>query len=54
VLTAVVIGFALTCFSLIVGLALTQRTGTADTNELRAAEPLDRPRGDPAIEEDPS
>jgi multicomponent Na+:H+ antiporter subunit C len=54
VLTAVVIGFALTCFSLIVALALQQRTGTVDTNELRAAEPLDDPRGGPALEEEPS
>ncbi|MFN3842009.1 MAG: sodium:proton antiporter [Rehaibacterium terrae] len=43
VLTAIVIGFALTCFSLVLALAIRQRTGSADTDTLRHAEP---PEGD--------
>jgi multicomponent Na+:H+ antiporter subunit C len=40
VLTAIVIGFALACFSLVLLLRLVQRTGTDDANALRWAEPL--------------
>ena len=40
VLTAIVIGFALVCFSLALVLRLIQRAGTDDALELRMAEPL--------------
>ncbi|HJL01552.1 MAG TPA: NADH-quinone oxidoreductase subunit K, partial [Polyangiaceae bacterium LLY-WYZ-15_(1-7)] len=53
VLTAIVIGFSLTCFSLIVVLALKQRTGTSDAHDLRAAEPPPEDDGEPALERDP-
>ncbi|TNF55138.1 MAG: cation:proton antiporter [Burkholderiales bacterium] len=39
VLTAIVIGFALVCFSLALVLRLIQRTGTDDALEMRQAEP---------------
>lgn len=52
VLTAIVIGFALTCFSLVVVLALKQRTGVNDSELLRAAEPPAQAGGAPALEED--
>lgn len=48
VLTAIVIGFALTCFSLVLALAIRQRTGSADTDALRHAEPPDGDDGKPA------
>lgn len=40
VLTAIVIGFALVCFSLALVLRLIQRTGIDDAHVLRQAEPL--------------
>ena len=40
VLTAIVIGFALVCFSLALMLRLIQRSGQDDALQLRAAEPL--------------
>lgn len=49
VLTAIVIGFALTCFSLVLVLALKQRTGIADARELRASEPPPTDDGKPPI-----
>ena len=52
VLTAVVIGFALTCFSLVLVLAIKQRTRVADSRKLREAEPLPEADGKPAQEED--
>ncbi len=43
VLTAIVIGFALTCFSLVLAARLAQQTGSEDSQQLRAAEPVDPP-----------
>ncbi|MBS3998175.1 MAG: NADH-quinone oxidoreductase subunit K [Hydrogenophaga sp.] len=40
VLTAIVIGFALVCYSLALALRLIQSTGTDDAHALRMAEPL--------------
>ena len=51
VLTAIVIGFALTCFSLVLVLALKSRTGIADSEILRLAEPPPA-GGKPAPEEE--
>lgn len=48
VLTAIVIGFSLTCFSLVLALAIKQRTGRNDTDALREAEPPEGPDGKPA------
>lgn len=39
VLTAIVIGFALLCFSLVLGARLRQQFGGDDTDRLRSAEP---------------
>lgn len=39
VLTAIVIGFALTCFSLVLALTVKQKTGISDVDTLRDAEP---------------
>ena len=39
VLTAIVISFALLCFSLVLAAAVARRTGQEDTDRLRAAEP---------------
>lgn len=50
VLTAIVIGFSLTCFSLVVVLALKQRTGSSDAHDLRFAEPPAGADGAPPIE----
>jgi multicomponent Na+:H+ antiporter subunit C len=50
VLTAIVIGFSLTCFSLILVLAIIQRTGSRDSDRLRMAEPPARDDGQPALE----
>jgi multicomponent Na+:H+ antiporter subunit C len=50
VLTAIVIGFALTCFSLVLVLAVKQRTGQSDADAVRAAEPPPGPDGKPPIE----
>ena len=52
VLTAIVIGFALTCFSLVLVLALKSRTGVADSESLRLAEPAPGADGKPAVEEE--
>jgi multicomponent Na+:H+ antiporter subunit C len=52
VLTAIVIGFALVCFSLVLVLALKSRTGIADSEALRLAEPPPGPDGKPALEKD--
>ena len=52
VLTAIVIGFALTCFSLVLVLALKSRTGIADSEVLRVAEPPPGADGKPALEDD--
>ena len=41
VLTAIVIGFALLCFSLVLGAVIARRTGVEDTDRLRATEPAD-------------
>ena len=49
VLTAIVIGFSLTCFSLVLVLALKQRVGVADSARLAAAEPPARADGQPPI-----
>lgn len=54
VLTAIVIGFSLTCFSLVLVLALKQRTGVSDSHALRAAEPPEGADGLPALEEEGS
>jgi multicomponent Na+:H+ antiporter subunit C len=51
VLTAIVIGFALTCFSLVLVLALKSRTGIADSESLRLAEPVPDSNGKPALED---
>ena len=50
VLTAIVIGFALTCFSLVLVLALKSRTGIADSELLREAEPPPGADGKPPPE----
>ena len=48
VLTAIVIGFALACFSVALALALQRRTGgEADADALRFAEPPAKAGGDP-------
>jgi len=49
VLTAIVIGFSLTCFSLVLVLALKQRAGVADGARLAAAEPPAGADGKPPI-----
>lgn len=49
VLTAIVIGFALTCFSLVLVLAVKQRTGAADSQQLREAEPQSGADGKPVV-----
>lgn len=49
VLTAIVIGFALTCFSLVLALAVQQRTGISNTDALRQAEPPEGEDGMPVI-----
>lgn len=51
VLTAIVIGFALTCFSLVLALSLQQRTGLSNVDALRRAEPPPEPDGKPPIED---
>jgi len=47
VLTAIVIGFALACFSVALALALQRRTGLADADALQFAEPPAKSGGDP-------
>jgi len=51
VLTAIVIGFALTCFSLVLVLALSSRAGIADSERLRLAEPPPGADGKPVEDE---
>lgn len=52
VLTAIVIGFSLTTFSIVLVLALQSRTGKSDAHRLDAAEPAPGADGKPALEED--
>ncbi len=52
VLTAIVIGFSLTCFSLVLVLAIAQRTRATDGDALRAAEPPPDQEGKPPVEGD--
>jgi multicomponent Na+:H+ antiporter subunit C len=52
VLTAIVIGFALTCFSLVLVLALKSRINVADSEVLRVAEPPSGADGKPALEQE--
>jgi multicomponent Na+:H+ antiporter subunit C len=49
VLTAIVIGFSLTCFSLILVLALTEQTQAGRGGDGEAAEPGPRPDGTPPV-----
>lgn len=49
VLTAIVIGFALACFSVALALAVQRRTGEADADALAFAEPPATPGGDPGL-----
>lgn len=49
VLTAIVIGFSLTCFSLVLVLAIGEGVPTVDDLDLEAAEPRPRPDGMPAV-----
>lgn len=51
VLTAIVIGFILLCFSLVLAIRLLQTAGSADTAQLRAAEPVAVDAVKPALEE---
>lgn len=48
VLTAIVIGFSLTCVSLLLVLAIRQQTGVADSDDLDSAEPR-RKDGKPLV-----
>ena len=50
VLTAIVIGFSLTCFSLVLVLAIIAGKGTIDGDELHDAEPPAGVDGKPALE----
>ncbi len=52
VLTAIVIGFALVCFSLALVLTIKQQTGAGDTRALRDAEPPLGADGKPPVLED--
>lgn len=52
VLTAIVISFSLTGFSLLLVLALKQRLGTADSTEVRSAEPPPASDGKPPVLDD--
>lgn len=52
VLTAIVIGFSLTCFALTLVMAIRQRFGGTDSTELRAAEPPAGADGLPALPDD--
>ncbi|MBI3772723.1 MAG: NADH-quinone oxidoreductase subunit K [Gammaproteobacteria bacterium] len=53
VLTAIVIGFALLCFSLVLAVRLMLTTGIHDTLQLRAAEPALTDDHKPALEDAP-
>lgn len=52
VLTAIVIGFALVCLSLVLVLEIIQRQGSTDSDQLRDAEPPMDEHGKPAILDD--
>ncbi|TNH08025.1 NADH-quinone oxidoreductase subunit K [Testudinibacter sp. TR-2022] len=52
ILTAIVIGFALTCFSVVLMIKLIKKLGTDDINEWREAEPLNNSGHKPAIHPD--
>jgi multicomponent Na+:H+ antiporter subunit C len=52
VLTAIVISFALLCFSLVLAIRLLESTGSDDLVDLRAAEPPHTDAIKPALEED--
>lgn len=49
VLTAIVLGFALACFSVALVLALQRQTGEADADALCFAEPRAKAGGDPGV-----
>lgn len=49
VLTAIVIGFALTCLSLIIALAVRQTSGENNADRVRHAEPEAHDEGGPAV-----
>jgi multicomponent Na+:H+ antiporter subunit C len=51
VLTAIVIGMALTFFSLVLVLAISQETSNNDTEKLREAEPPPAANGQPVLED---
>jgi multicomponent Na+:H+ antiporter subunit C len=53
VLTAIVISFALLCFSLVLALQLIRIAGSDDLDRLRAAEPPSRDAIKPALEKQP-
>lgn len=53
VLTAIVISFALMCFSLVLAVRLIRMTGHNDVERLRAAEPVAEDPVKPALEESP-
>jgi multicomponent Na+:H+ antiporter subunit C len=53
VLTAIVISFALLCFSLVLAVRLLELAGSDDLVRLRAAEPPPTDAVKPALEEDP-
>jgi len=52
VLTAIVISFALLCFSLVLALRIIQLAGSDDLTRLRAAEPTSQDAVKPALEEE--
>ena len=52
ILTAIVIGFALTCFSVVLMIKLIKKLGTDDINQWREAEPLNNSGYKPTIYND--
>jgi multicomponent Na+:H+ antiporter subunit C len=54
VLTAIVIGFALTCFSLVLAVRLMEQTGADDSEALRFAEPPPVDPKLPPVDDDPA
>ncbi len=52
-LTAIVISFALLCFSLVLAVRIVRLTGSDDIHQLRAAEPPSADAVKPALEEAP-
>lgn len=52
VLTAIVIGFALLCFALLLGAAITMQSGTDDVDQMRESEPEANDPFKPAVLED--